>query len=584
MGHQWMNSAPQLRSAVAAIVIALTLAAPARAAEPGLDRFKAAIDAFVGRLGSSTNGVVKWVGSDPYEIRGEGDALVAVIPNARLSFQMPRIDHLTLDRVEIRQIAQTEEGRLIELAILLPREMTLYEADDTETRITLKDATANAVVEAQSGRGRDTAIAIASARIDQTKTGAWVSFGPLSMTSKLVAEPDGGWSAPVEFEVNKIEYFVPWGALGGGIDRIAFGGKSAGPKLDLLNKLRDAVESLQHDDSQSPEARGAALLALLPTLPAPFGTIRGEFAMQGLTVRGVTGEALVSLAKAQSTIELTGLDAEEAGVRFSIGHAGLDLAPSVIEETRVPHRVVFDLGLSNLSTQALTKLLQAGGMMADANGTNEGDNEPKKQQAIQQALGAAAMLNPTFHIYDIAVDTEGVGVDLMAEAKGSPLAPKGYTAAGDLVIRGFDAIPTLSAGIPFAEYLPVLKELGVEETAPDGSPRLDFHLASAPGKWITINGNDVSAWGTEALAKPGEPRLLKPSDPPMQGNDVRSVQQALAAAKIPAAQDGIYSGSTAAAVARFQKQRGINMSGVVDAETRQRLGMPEDAPRQGGRN
>jgi hypothetical protein len=584
MGHQWMNSAPQLRSAVAAIVIALTLAAPARAAEPGLDRFKAAIDAFVGRLGSSTNGVVKWVGSDPYEIRGEGDALVAVIPNARLSFQMPQIDHLTLDRVEIRQIAQTEEGRLIELAISLPREMTLNEADDTEARITLKDATANAVVEAQSGRGRDTAIAIASARIDQAKTGAWVSFGPLSMTSKLVAEPDGGWSAPVEFEVNKIEYFVPRGALGGGVDRIAFSGKSAGPKLDVLNKLRDAVESLQHDDSQSPEARGAALLALLPTLPAPFGTIRGEFAMQGLTVRGVTGEALVSLAKAQSTIELTGLDAEEAGVRFSIGHAGLDLAPSILEETRVPHRVVFDLGLSNLSTQALTKLLQAGGMMADANGTNEGDNEPKKQQAIRQALGAAAMLNPTFHIYDIAVDTEGVGVDLMAEAKGSPLAPKGYTAGGDLVIRGFAAIPTLSAGIPFAEYLPVLKELGVEETAPDGSPRLDFHLASAPGKWITINGNDVSAWGTEALAKPGEPRLLKPSDPPMQGNDVRSVQQALAAAKIPVAQDGVYSGSTAAAVARFQKQRGINMSGIVDAETRQRLGMPEDAPRQGGRN
>jgi hypothetical protein len=584
MGHQWMNSAPQLGSAVAAIVIALTLAAPACAAEPGLDRFKAAIDAFVGRLGSSTNGVVKWVGSDPYEIRGEGDALVAVIPNARLSFQMPQIDHLTLDRVEIRQIAQTEEGRLIELAISLPREMTLNEADDTEARITLKDATANAVVEAQSGRGRDTAIAIASARIDQAKTGAWVSFGPLSMTSKLVAEPDGGWSAPVEFEVNKIEYFVPRGALGGGVDRIAFSGKSAGPKLDVLNKLRDAVESLQHDDSQSPEARGAALLALLPTLPAPFGTIRGEFAMQGLTVRGVTGEALVSLAKAQSTIELTGLDAEEAGVRFSIGHAGLDLAPSILEETRVPHRVVFDLGLSNLSTQALTKLLQAGGMMADANGTNEGDNEPKKQQAIRQALGAAAMLNPTFHIYDIAVDTEGVGVDLMAEAKGSPLAPKGYTAGGDLVIRGFAAIPTLSAGIPFAEYLPVLKELGVEETAPDGSPRLDFHLASAPGKWITINGNDVSAWGTEALAKPGEPRLLKPSDPPMQGNDVRSVQQALAAAKIPVAQDGVYSGSTAAAVARFQKQRGINMSGIVDAETRQRLGMPEDAPRQGGRN
>ena len=64
---------------------------------------------------------------------------------------------------------------------------------------------------------------------------------------------------------------------------------------------------------------------------------------------------------------------------------------------------------------------------------------------------------------------------------------------------------------------------------------------------------------------------------------LQAQSEALAQA-IRAAQDGIYSGSTAAAVARFQKQRGINMSGVVDAETRQRLGMPADAPRQGGRN
>ena len=104
------------------------------------------------------------------------------------------------------------------------------------------------------------------------------------------------------------------------------------------------------------------------------------------------------------------------------------------------------------------------------------------------------MLNPTFRIYDIAIDTEDVGIDLTAEAKGSPLAPKGYTAAGELAVRGFDAIPKLGAGIPFAEYLPVLREIGIEGTAPDGTPRLQFRLTSAPPKWITINGNDVSAW------------------------------------------------------------------------------------------
>ena len=578
-----MNSASWLRSAVTAIIVGLALATPARGEEPDLDRFKAEIDAFLGRLEGSSNGVVKWAGSDPYEIRREGGALVAVIANARLSFATQQVGHLTLDRVEIRQIGQREDGKLIELALSLPKEMTLSEADGTETKIALKDASAKALVEAGSGRGRETTIKIAGTRIDQAKTGAWVSVGPISMASKLVGEPDGGWSGPVEFEVNEIAYFIPQGPVGGGINRIVFKGNSAGRRLDELDKLREAIETLQNDDSQPPEARGAAFLAVLPTIAAPFGTMRGELALDGLTVRSVTGEALVSLAKAGTTTEITGLDTEKASIRFSIRHEGLDLAPSLLEETKVPHRVVLDLGVG-VSTQALRKLLQAVGAMAAESGTREDESQQKKQQGMQQVLGAVAMLNPTFHIYDIAVDTEDVGVDLTAEATGSPLAPKGYTAAGDLVVRGFDAIPKLGAGIPFAEYLPVLKELGVEEKAPDGSPRLDFHLASAPPKWITINGNDVSAWFDGAEAKAAQPRVLRPSDPPMQGNDVKSIQRALSGAKVAVEQDGVYNSPTAAAVARFQKQNGMNVNGVVDGATRQRLGLAVEAPRQGGRN
>jgi Putative peptidoglycan binding domain len=584
MRYHRTSSTPQHRLAIGVVVAALGLAVPVAAAESDLDRFKTEIDAFIGRLGPSTNGVVEWAGSDPYEIRGEGDVLVAVITNARLSVKTPQVDHLTLDRIEIRRIGQKEEGRLIELAVLLPEQVTLSETDGSETRIALKDARANAIIEAQSGRGRDTKIAIASVRIDHVNSGAWLSFGPLSLTSKLVTGPDGGWSAPVEFDVNKIECFFPQGPFEGGIDRITFNGKSAGPKLDVLNKLRDAVEAVQNNHGQSPEARGAAFLALLPTIPAPFSTIRGELAMAGLTVRGVTGETLVSLAKAGSTIEITGLDTEAAAIRFSVRHEGFDLAQSILDETKVPHRIVLDLGLDGLSTQALSALLRAVGTMAEENKPGEDETQWKKQQATQQAIGAVAMLNPTFHIYDIAVDTDDVGADLTAEAKGSPLAPKGYTAAADLVIRGFGAIPKLSDGIPFAEYLPVLKELSVEEKAPDGTPRVDFHLASDPPNWITINGNDVSLWFTGAAVKPYQPRLLKPSDPPMRGNDVRSLQQALAAARITVEQDGVYTSSTAAAVARFQKDKGINVSGVVDAATRQRLGLPVDAPRQDGSN
>ena len=584
MGHQLMSSVSRRRLALAATLAACFLSASASAAEPDIDRFKTEMDAFLGRLGPSSNGAVEWVGSDTYDVRRDGEVLLATIENARLSLNTPQPGQLLLDRIEIREIARKDEGKLIELALTLPKNMMLREVDGTETKITLTGARADAVVEAESGRGRETLIEIASARIDHPKTGTWVSLGPLSMSSKLVAEPSGGWSGPVEFEVKGIEYFLPQGPVGGTIDRIAFTGRSAGPRLDELDKLRHAIDQLQADDSKSPQTRASAFLVTLSTISEPFSTIRGELALEGLTVRSVTGETLIALAKAGSTTEVTGFDTEQAALRFSISHEGLDLAPSLLESWKVPRRVVLDFGVADLSTQALRNLLHALITATDQRVSGESESEANKQQALQQALGAAAMLNPTFHIHNAAIDTEGVGVDLTAEAHGSPVAPKGYTASGDLSVRGFDAIPKLSGGIPFAEYLPVLREIGVEGTAPDGTPRLQFHLTSAPGNWITINENDVSAWvdGTESAV--GQPRLLRPSDPPMRGKDVKSVQRALAAAKISVEQDGEYNSATAGAVARFQKQNGLNVSGVVDAATRRRLGGMGDPLRQGGRN
>ena len=579
-----MRSVSRRRLAVAATAVAFFLSGSARAAEADLDRFKTEIDAFLGRLGPSSNGAVEWVGSDAYELRRDGEVLLAIIENARLSLNTPQPGKLILDRVEIREIARKDEGKLIELALTLPTDMILREADGTETNITLTAARANAVVEAESGRGRETLVEIASARIEQPKTGTWVSLGPLSMSSKLVAEPNGGWSGPVEFEVKGIEYFLPQGPVGGTIDRIAFIGKSTGPRLKELDKLRSAIDGLQADDGKSPQARGAAFLAAVSTISQPFSTIRGEVALHGLTVRGVTGETLVALAKAGGTTEVTGLNTEQAALRFSISHEGLNLAPSVLENGKVPRRMMLDFGVADLSTQAMTNLLHAFITATDQRLSGESEREANKQEALQQALGAAAMLNPTFHVYDIAIDTEEVGVDLTAEAHGSPLAPKGYAASGDLEVRGFDAIPKLSGGIPFAEYLPVLREIGVEGTAPDGTPRLQFHITSAPSDRIAINSNNVSAWfdGTETAA--GQPRLLRPSDPPMHGSDVTRVQRALAAAKISVEQDGEYNAATAGAVARFQKQNGLNVTGVVDAETRRRLGGLGDPLREGGRN
>jgi hypothetical protein len=562
----------RLGTAIAAAAVGLALASPVRAQDQSPERFKHAIDAFVARLGPSTNGLVKWAGSDPYEVRRDGDSLVAIVDHALLKFAAPEIDKLTLDRIEIRQVGEKEGGKLIELAILLPTELALKEADGTETRMSLQEARAHAVVDATTGRGRESSVAFAGARIEQLKTGAWIGFGPLSMTSKFADEAGGGWSAPVTFELKDVEFFFPQGSVGGTIDRIAYNGKAAGPKREQIERLRDAVDALQTEDSKGRDQRLAAFLALLPTLPGAFSTIRFEAGVDGLNVRGTTGEPMLSLAKAGVSGAISGLDGDLASIRIGVRHDGLDIAPSVLDKDKQPRRVVVDLGLADLNTDALRKLIEAAGKTLPGAGAAASD-EQQKEAATQQMLAAAAMLNPTFRVYDLALDTDQVGVDLTGEIKGSPLSPKGYSAAGDVVLRGVEAIPRLGAGVPFADYLPVLEQLGREDRTADGTPRLKLHLVSTPQQRLAINDNDVGAWFDDAVPRPGQPRLLKPADPPLQGNDVRAVQRALAAASIAAAQDGVYDPATAAAVARYQKREGINISGVVDAATRQKLGV-----------
>ena len=146
-----MSSVTRRRLAVAAMIVAFFLSASARADEPDVDRFKAEIDAFIGRLGPSSNGMVQWVGSDTYEIRRDGEGLLATIENARLSLSAAQPGQLTLDSIEVRETARKDDSKLMKLALTLPTNMILREADGTETKITLTGARANTVVETESG-------------------------------------------------------------------------------------------------------------------------------------------------------------------------------------------------------------------------------------------------------------------------------------------------------------------------------------------------------------------------------------------------------------------------------------------------
>jgi peptidoglycan hydrolase-like protein with peptidoglycan-binding domain len=59
----------------------------------------------------------------------------------------------------------------------------------------------------------------------------------------------------------------------------------------------------------------------------------------------------------------------------------------------------------------------------------------------------------------------------------------------------------------------------------------------------------------------------------MQGDDVRALQQALVAAGITVAVDGIFGSGADAAVKQFQSQQSLTVDGIVGPATRSALGI-----------
>lgn len=537
-----------------------------RADDTAAAAFRSEIDGALRALETSTHGLVKWDGADRFEVRPQGDAAIAEFANARLTIEAPGSEpaRLSVDHVEIRRTPALDHS--IALDISLPGEAVLRAAGGEETRLALQEATATAVIEAPTGRSRELSVRLAGARLDDRKTGGWLRIGPLALSSKLLGAAGGGWTAPIEFELKGVEFFLAEGPVAGAIDRITYHAHTAGPNLAAFNRLRDRLDALRQSEDLPPAERLSAMLGLLPSLPSVFASASGELTIDGMAARAPTGAPLVAFDKASAGGAVTGLSGDAAALRLTLKQDGLTLQPGLLDKDKVPQHVTVDVSLEALDTGVLRSLLE--------NAAKAGPevSEEARQQATEQMIAAAAKLNPVLRLREVAVDTPAVGVAATGELTGSPLAPKGYTAAVDVTVRGFDALAGLMPGAPLAAFLPVLKEIATNAAGDDGTPRSKFRLASAPPKWLTVNGNDVSAWFIKN-DPPGQPRALRPAEPPLAGADVRAVQHALSAANIEAPQSGTYDAATAVAVARFQKQQKLNIDGVVDAATSRKLGL-----------
>src|SRR5437867_1422735 len=151
---------PTLRSIAVALLLGLAVAAPAGAATPA-EELKSQIDDVLRRLEKMSNGIVKWQGADRMDIRPASEGAVADIANARISIGSPddkpcaeRV-RVNFDHIELHRIPAPPGAAKLE--VVLPTDSTVLAIDGNDVHLTLKAATGSALLDAKSGRARESA-------------------------------------------------------------------------------------------------------------------------------------------------------------------------------------------------------------------------------------------------------------------------------------------------------------------------------------------------------------------------------------------------------------------------------------------
>ena len=565
-----MTISSAMRTAVVAALLVCGNTALADTTKP----LKMEVEAYIHRFETSTGGRLRWDGADTFDVKTSGDTATATIVNAHLSFRKNPDDpnpvvSITLDRLEIRR-APGSGANLTEYAVAFPPLTTVSGSDGTNVAISLTDARTTLVLEAPGDRQRAASSTLTSARIEQKDSKNWARVGPITSSWKIVPGDNGSYRTPFDFDLKGFELFAADAPLTVGIDHIVHTGEVVGSSLAELDAMRDRLAEIRDQDSS--DQKIAAWLAVLPKIFVVFGSSHGELTVEGVTAKKSDTDIQMSLKKAVFGGSFTGLDGDKASIRLTFHQDGLTISPALVPDVRVPRQVAVDLSLDDIATSALRTLAEAASESAPS------ATEEQRQKAKQQVIATVLTVSPVLHLHEASIDFKDFKIAATGEAKRAPPMPIGYSAIADIAVRGFDALSEVVTDNLGRAYLPLLKFIGVGETGADGTPVSKFHLTSAFGQTLVVNGSNIATWfDTHASGGPGQPRTLRLADPPMNGDDVRAVQKALGTGQ-KGLIDGVYDGATALAVARFQKDSGLNVDGVVDAKTRDKLGIAPPPP------
>ena len=140
-----------------------------------------------------------------------------------------------------------------------------------------------------------------------------------------------------------------------------------------------------------------------------------------------------------------------------------------------------------------------------------------------------------------------------------------YVYKPDFDSTSHSLVPAVFASAaPVPEIVDSTVELAV---APIEDPAEESAMVNDP---TALHANSVKV-DNLSVTSPTEPRLLRLHNPFMRGQDITTLQQALADKDIAVDVDGVFGSATEAAVIAFQEREGLTPNGIVGPSTRSRL-------------
>jgi hypothetical protein len=504
--------------AAGAVVALAAWSAPPAAAQDAQAELRQLITDIESFVASESGGEATVRTSRPPETRMDGGAAVATLADLSVVGRNGNVLELGTLTLSQREVAP---GR-VRYELSLPTRIS-ERGIPTPVTVTTGGGTLAVVHDESSGLLLEVDFRMNDLNVPAQGAGnPATTMGLLQLGYAVTARADGLSDANARFALRGLRVAQPGNNMGGSLGELSLAMTVQGFHLEDIEGVRDAFVQAQG----SFEARWAQAIERLQAVMQEHG-LGGSTVDMTLT-DGVYNDGSPtpagSITRATLRQVMSGENQDDSTYQLTYAQEGLTLRQDlVVVPQYIPGQINLNLTLEHLPMRALhayTATLAA--TTAGAGGNDSAAAVMMLLQALQQA-------GTTLRMAPIALEAQAVGATLNGAVAANANAALQATAAGDLAIRGLDAVqrelggqgggPGSPAGV-----ITMLMALGQQGTGPNGQPVRNYHIEVTQAGQLMLNGTDMSALigaatgpgGGPPAAQPGRPAAPAPN-PPTRG-------------------------------------------------------------------